>query len=140
MIDVIQNKFTDISSKCLEKYAKQEGVKKTDVQLIFKLGQSGDAEYLIYKQYKPLKVLTFMEVLGVRIDFKGYSLFVPNFIKGALNRYSSENNISKENVRVMLLFNEKNDMFMWLYDGTNCIKQVDLESMVNGEDILQINQ
>lgn len=140
MIDVIQGKFTEIASKCLEKNAKAEGVKKTDVQLIFKLGQSGDAEYLIYKQYKPLKVLTFLEVLGVRIDFKGYSLFVPSFIKGALNRNCTEHNISKEDVRIMLLFNEKNDMFMWLYDGSNCIKQVDLESMVNGEDILSINQ
>jgi hypothetical protein len=116
MIDVIQNKFTDISSKCLEKYAKQEGVKKTDVQLIFKLGQSGDAEYLIYKQYKPLKVLTFMEVLGVRIDFKGYSLFVPKFIRGALTRFCDEFKIPSQNVRVLLNFDDKGEMFMFLYN------------------------
>jgi len=136
MIDFIQEKFTGISSKCLEKNAKEQGAKKTEMQLVFKLGANGEVEYLIYHNYKPVKVLTFMEVLGVKLDFKGYSLFVPNFIKGALNRFCEEEAITTESVRVLLSFDEKDNMNMWLYNASTYIKQVTLESLFDTKDIL----
>ena len=76
-----------------------------------------------------------MEVLGVRIDFKGYSFFVPNFIKGALNRFCESDNIEASKVSVVTYFNDK-EMVMWLYNGNQYVKQVELESLFNTEDIL----
>jgi hypothetical protein len=139
MIDFILEKFTDITSKCLERNAKDLGVPKHNLQLVFKLGEDGEAEYLIYNDFKPHKPLSFMEVLGVKIDFKGYSLFVPNFIKGALNRFCESDNITIQNVRVVLWFNNSNDMEMYLYDGGKYIKHIELEDLFNTEDILQEN-
>lgn len=136
MIDFISEKFSDIASKCLERNAKEYGAKKQDMQLVFKLGTDGETEYLIYKEFKPVKVVTFMQVLGVKLDFKGYSLFVPKFIKGALNRFCEESDIDKQNVRVILNFDEKNTMLMWLYNGSNFVKGVTLESLFDTTDIL----
>lgn len=136
MLDFITDKFTDIVSKCLDRKSKELNVSKLNCQLVFKLGEEGEAEYHIFKEYKPTQVLSFMEVLGVRIDFKGYSLFVPNFIKGALNRFCESDNIDKEKVSVMVYFNEKKEMLMWLYNGNQYVKQIDLESLFNTEDIL----
>lgn len=135
MLDFITEKFTDIVSKCLEKNAKELNTQKKNVQLVFKLGQDGEAEYLITKDYTPIKVLSFMEVLGVKIDFKGYSFFVPNFIKGALVRFCESDNIQSDKVSVVTYFNDK-EMVMWLYNGNQYVKQVDLESLFNTEDIL----
>jgi hypothetical protein len=138
MIDYILEKFTDITSKCLDRNAKEYQSEKTKMQLIFKLGENGDAEYIIYKEYQPKKVLTFLEVLGVRLDFKGYSLFVPKFIKGALERYCESDDIPKDAIRIMLAFAEDKKMFLWLYNGNQYIKQVELETMFDSQDMIDI--
>lgn len=136
MIEAITGKFTEITSKCLEKQAKENDAIKKQMQLVFKLGIDGEVEYLIYKDFKPLKSMTFLQVLGVKIDLKGYSFFVPKFIKGALNRFSTEENIDKSNVRVVLNFNEYDDFFMWLYDNSTFKREVTLESLFDGSDML----
>ena len=140
MIDYILEKFTDIASKCLERNAKENGCEKRDMQLVFKLGSSGEAEYLIYKHYQPIKVLSFLEVLGVKLDFKGYSLFVPNFIKGALNRFCEEHKIEKDKVRILLSFDKNNKIVLWLYSSNQYVKQFELEELFDSQDILQEQQ
>ena len=117
--------------------AKENGTKKRNMQLVFKLGSNSEAEYLIYKDYQPLKVVSFLEVLGVRFDMRGYSLFVPKFIKGALERFCEEDTIDRANVRVLLSFNENDEMLMWLYDNTEFKKQVELDSLFSTDDILE---
>jgi len=136
MIDFISEKFTEIVSKCLERNAKEQATAKKNMQLVFKLGESGEAEYLIYKDYKPVKVVTFMEVLGVKLDFKGYSLFVPNFIKGALTRFCEQHSIERNKVRVIVSFDEGNKMVMWLYNNTEFVSQVTLDELIDAKDII----
>ena len=137
MIDFIMKSFTGITSKCLEKNSKEYKTEKKNMQLVFKLGADGETEYLIYKSYEPQKVVTFLEVLGVRFDIRGYSVFVPKFIKGALERFCEQDNIEKSNVRVVLNFDEKDNLLMWLYDSNKFIKQVELENLFETEDILE---
>jgi hypothetical protein len=136
MIDYILEKFTDITSKCLEREAKKCSTEKKNMQLVFKLGADENAEYVIYKDYNPICNITFLQVLGVKLDFKGYSLFVPTFIKGALNRFCESHNIEKDKVRVILTFNEKNEMILWLYNNTQYVTQVVLEDMFDSQDML----
>lgn len=140
MIDVIQKQFTEITSKCLDRYAKECNTQKKNMQLVFKLGVDSEAEYLIYKDYQPVKVVTFLQVLGVRFDIRGFSLFVPNFIKGALNRFCESETIERGNVRVVSAIDEKGNNLMWLYDNTRFVKQVELESLFNTDDILDITK
>lgn len=137
MIEFITEKFTDITSKCLERNAKEYNAKKQNMQLVFKLNASADdVEYLIYKDYKPEKVVSFLQVLGVKLDFKGYSLFVPNFIKGALNRFCESETIDKDKVRVILSFDDSNKMQMWLYNNSNFVKSVELDSLFDTQDMM----
>ena len=137
MVDFILEKFTEISSKCLERNAKECKTQKKNMQLVFKLGADGETEYLIYKDYQPFKVVSFLQVLGVKLDFKGYSLFVPKFIKGALERFCEECDIEKDKARVVLNFNEKDELLMWLYNSNQYVKQVELESLFDSKDILE---
>jgi hypothetical protein len=137
MIDFIQSKFNELASKCIERNAKEYNTPTKDIQLVFKLGNDGETEYLIFKEYNPTKVLSFMEVLGVKIDFKGYSLFVPNFIKGSLNKFCDEEKILTRNVKVLLMLNEKKELIMFLYNSNTYIKRVELESLFDSESILK---
>ena len=140
MIDAIQKQFTEITSKCLDRYAKEYNTQKKNMQLVFKLGTNSEPEYLIYKDYQPQKVISFLEVLGVRFDIRGFSLFVPNFIKGALNRFCESETIERGNVRTVLTFDDKLNLLIWLYDNTRFVKQVELESLFQTEDILDISK
>lgn len=134
MIDVIQTKFEEIVSKCLEKNAKKENVSKKDMQLIFKLGADGKSEYILYKNYQPLRVLDFLDVLCVPFDFKGYSAYVPDFITGALLRFCEENSIPQDKVRVVTTFQD-NKFYLWLYNHTDFVKQINLESLFDIQDV-----
>jgi len=71
------------------------------------------------------------------LDFKGYSLFVPKFIKGALERFCEEENIDKDKVRVVLNFNADNDLLLFLYNNNEFVKQVELESLFDGKDMIE---
>jgi hypothetical protein len=137
MIDFILEKFTEIASNCLERNAKEFNAKKEDMQLVFKLSQDKEeVEYLICKEYKTQKVITFLQVLGVKLDFKGYSLFVPKFIKGALERFCKEDSIDADKVKVLLNFNTNKELIIWVYNGNQYVKQIELESLFDGEDML----
>jgi len=150
MIDFILGKFTEITSNCLEKNAKEYGTQKSKMQLVFKLGNDGEVEYLIYKDYQFIKKVTFLQVLGVKLDFKGYSLFVPNFIKGALERFSGEFEIDRDKVKTMLYFGnikvfdeitrdemDKEGLIIWLTNDNQYVKQVELESLFDSEDMIE---
>jgi hypothetical protein len=137
MIDYILEKFTEIASKCLERNAKENATIKKNMQLVFKLNGE-EVEYLIYKEYKPLKAISFLQVLGVKLDFKGYSLFVPKFIHGALNRYSTEMDIQKSNVRVVLNFNNSDELLIFVYDNNEFKKQVQLEDLFDSQDMMSV--
>ena len=136
MLDMIMDKFTSIATKCNTRYANEEATMRDKIQLVFKLSESGnEAEYLIYKDYKPLKKITFMQVLGVKIDMMGYSLYVPKFIRGSLVRFCETHRIEKKDVRVVLSIQENGDFFMYLYNGGKFISEVELESLFNPEDV-----
>ena len=137
MLDFITERFTEISLKCLERNAKEQGAALTDMALVFKLDGEGEVEYMILKNYQPVKTVTFLEVLGVRIDFKGYSLFVPKFIQGALNRFCQSHKIEKSDVRVLLTFTKEKKMVMWLYNKSAHVEQVTLDSLFDATDIME---
>jgi hypothetical protein len=138
MVDFILEKFTEIVSKCLERNAKEYKTDKKNMQLVFKLGVDGETEYLIYKDYQPVKVVTFLQVLGVKLDFKGYSIFVPKFIKGALDKFCEELSIDKDNVRVVMNFDDKDKINVWLYNSNQFVKQVELETLFDNAESIEI--
>lgn len=138
MIDVIVTKFNEIAKNCIIRNAKELSVDKANVQLVFKLGMSGEAEYLIYKEYKPIKALKFLEVLGVRLDMYGYSLYVPNFIKGALNRFCDEHKIGRDKVRVLFNLSQSGNLIGWLYNDSQYVKQFEVASLFEASDMINI--
>ena len=135
MVEMILGKFTDITLKCLERNAEALSVEKKDVRLVFRLNAEGEVEYWITKFYKPQKKLSFLEVLGVKLDFKGYSLFVPKFIQGALNRFCVEDNIERKNVYVVLS-NVDDNLVMKLQDERKEVRKINLKSLFNADDMV----
>lgn len=135
MVEIILGKFTDITLKCIERNAEAFSVDKKDVRLVFRLNKDEEVEYWITKFYKPQKKLSFLEVLGVKLDFKGYSLFVPKFIQGALNRFCVEDNIERKNIYVVLS-NVDDKLIMGLQDERKEVRKINLKSLFNADDMI----
>lgn len=136
MIDVIASKTKDIMLNCCEKYAKKNGLSIDYVQLNLALkfveteeGTQVSDTYFLCEGYQKKVEYDIMKVLGVLVDFLGYSKLAPPFIIKSLVRYSEEHNISLENVSIMCVpytyLNEKgrtkSNVNLYLYNGNEYV-------------------
>ena len=102
MIDFIQSETKKIMYNCIKKYAEKEKKDISDVQLVLGLDENGNT-YTLCEQYQPKIQLDILGVLGVRIDFLGYSRLAPPFILKSLVRFSEGYNYPLENSKVMCI-------------------------------------
>ncbi len=102
MIDFIQNKSKEIIYECCQKYAAKKKLSTDDVQLILGLNEEGNT-YTVCEKYVPKEHYDIKQVLGVKIDFLGYSLLAPPFILKALVRFAQKYGIEVNKVNVMCI-------------------------------------
>jgi len=128
MIDFISAEFTKICKKAIEKFSNDLQKPKEDVAITFNL-KDGEVYYNLLKDFKVEKEVTFMEILGVRIDFKGYSMLVPPFIQKSLLGFCEEFKIEESKVNVMALLVQEN-ICLVLFNDTEQIKQIRLDDLL----------
>lgn len=149
MIDVIASKTKDIMFKCCEKYAAKNKLSIDDVQLnlALELIETEDGvrfadTYFMCQDYQKKEEYDIMKVLGVMIDFVGYSKIAPPFIVKSLIRYSEEYNILFQDVSIMCVpstyVNEKgkkkSNVSLYLYNGKNYVATPDKDENGNEEN------
>ena len=125
MANFIVEKFNKIVYEACERFGAKNGVGAENIQLRFNV-ENDEVGYKLMKDYVKISDLTFNEILNVRMDFRGYSLIVPHFIKQTLSGYAEEMKVLVETLSVICLVREKS-VYMCLYKGTEYIKQIDLE-------------
>ena len=129
MIDFISAEFTKICKKAIEKFSNDLQKPKEDVVITFNLNENGDVIYRLLKDFKFEKEVTFMEILGVRIDFKGYSMLVPPFIQKSLIGFCQEYSIEPSKVNVMVLLVQEK-VCLVLFNYTEQVKQIQLHDLL----------
>jgi hypothetical protein len=137
MIDFIQSETKKMMYKCCERYAKGMALNVEDVQLILGLDENGNT-YTICEDYVRKVNYDIMEVLGVKIDFLGYSKLAPPFILKSLVRFSKEHKISLDKVLVMCVptKNEKgkNDILLFVYNDNQYVETINFDDLFREED------
>jgi hypothetical protein len=137
MIDFIQSETKKMMYKCCERYAKEKGLNVEGVQLILGLDENGNT-YTVCEDYVRKVNYDIMEVLGVKIDFLGYSKLAPPFILKSLVRFSEKHKISLDNVLVMCVptKNEKgkNDILLFVYNDNQYVETIDFDDLFREED------
>jgi len=126
MTDFIVDKFNEIVYNACERYGRENELSGDKMQILFRLNEEDDVEYDLLREYKKVKNLTFNEILNVKIDFRGYSIIVPSFIKQTLKSYSEQLETSPTNLSVMCVIAEKK-VVLCLYKGFDFVKQISLE-------------
>lgn len=126
MANFILEKFNDIIVKACERFGKEHGLAKEAMQIVMRVDGDGDVVYDLLKEYKKIKEIKFLEILNVRIDFRGYSMLVPPFIANTLGGYAKELEADVQNLSAMCVVNG-DDVVICLYRGTEYVKQIDLD-------------
>ena len=138
MIDFIQRETKKIMFKCCEKYSNERKMGIENVQLILGLNEKGNT-YTMCINYVPKEDRTFLEVLGVVLDFKGYSLIAPQFITKSLIRFSENYKIDLERIKVMCvpqLDNNKPDVLLFVYNGNDYVDTISFPQLFREEDLV----
>lgn len=137
MIDFIQSETKKIMYNCIKKYAEREKKDISDVQLVLGLDENGNT-YTICEKYEPKKELDILGVLGVRIDFLGYSRLAPPFILKSLVRFSEGYNYPLENSKVMCVPTEnekgKPDVLLFVYNNNAYVDTITFADLFREED------
>lgn len=147
MIDLIQSEFRKIVLNCINRYAKDNTLSPDNVQLMLGLNEEGNT-YQIMVDYAKKADYDIMQVLGVRIDFLGYSRLAPPFIMKSLVRFAERLKKSDEelkfDVEVMCVkdVNEKGKEIinLFLYKGGQYVETIEFEDLFNEEDMLDMPQ
>lgn len=142
MIDFIQSETKKMMYKCCERYARENGLNVENVQLILGLDEGLDENtntYTICEDYVRKVNYDIMEVLGVKIDFLGYSKLAPPFILKSLVRFSKEHKISLDKTLVMCVPTKnkkgKNDILLFIYNDNQYVETINFHDLFREEDI-----
>lgn len=137
MIDFIQSETKKMMYKCCERYSKEKGLSVENVQLILGLDENGNT-YTMCEDYVRKENYDIMQVLGVKLDFLGYSKLAPPFILKSLVRFSKELDIPLDQVLVMCIptKNEKgkNDVLLFVYNGNKYVETINFDDLFREED------
>jgi hypothetical protein len=130
MLSEIASKETKrVMKKALLRFSKENGISPIDNQLLICGGEGGMPFYKYMKKYKPLKNLTFNEILGVIFDFKSREALATPFMQNAILRLSEEKDINPQDIQIMIFTDtdECKNVSLYAYSNGKKIKPVSFE-------------
>lgn len=109
MEEFIIGETTKIFSKAILRFAQKEKENSLNTSILLTLGddENKEVEYQICFEHIPIKKISIMEVLGVKIDLKGYSLLVPPQIKKILENFESQ--LGSKNIVVSVYLDREDE-------------------------------
>lgn len=133
MLDSILKEFEKITFKACERHASSLQDSVTNVQLVLSLNSESEVEYTVCSHYNPDKKISFLEILGVRIDFKGYSMIVPPFIQKTLLRLAEDYNVNPVELSAMIIPTDeiKRTNVIWVYINGKPKELIKIEDFFN---------
>lgn len=138
----IQKSVIDVMLKAISRYAEENDVKETNAQIMIKAcDENCTPSYLLLINNKPIKEVTFNEILDVKIDFLGREIIVSPFIASALRKLRKQNEIEDYRNINVLIYKAKEDSKkpnLYFFNNTKPIKPITLD-YIFGEEMEQNN-
>ena len=138
MVQLIQGQTKKIMYDCCKKYADRISQPIENIQLILSVKESNSEVkncYTICENYSPKVEYDILQVLNVRIDFRGYSLLAPPFIRKAISRFAEKYGVTPFNLKVMCIAEADKNVNLYLYDEFTFLEEIDFQQLFSEEDI-----
>ena len=107
----LETQTKKIMSAAIERYAEQEKVDTNQVQLlIYTDNPDCEPKYKVLIHNKPLRDVSFNEILNVKLDFLGRELIATPFITSSLKKLIRETGCSYEEANVLIYTTDKDSV------------------------------
>ena len=135
MQEFIVSETNKIFNKAIQKFAKQAGLEENQVSILLSLSKDEEksVEYTICHDFQPIKKVKIMDILGVKIDLRGYSILVPPQIKKILEGFEAEQKSSEIEVGVYIKPEEDDEIVYFLFKEGNMVRKFELTDVLKIE-------
>ena len=136
MQEFIVGETTKIFNKAIKRFSKTDKIESEEVSILLYLKEEeGEREvgYKICHHHQPVRETKIMEILGVKIDLKMYSIIVPPQIKKILENFETELSSKEVEVCVYLSREEENEIRFFLYNQGTLLSEFKLEDVLKLE-------
>ena len=136
MEEFIINETKKIFSKAIKRFSKDDKVEQEEVSILLYLKEEDGERQTAYKvchHHLPVRDSRIMEILGVRIDLKGYSLLVPPQIKKIIENFETELKSTSIEVCVYLDREDDDEVRYFLYNDGAFLKEFLLQDVLKLE-------
>jgi len=115
-MEIIIDQTTKIFCKAIKRYKKMFPSAEY-ASILFTLDESGEIVYQVGINHSPELYVTFLQILGVKIDLRGFSFFVPDAIKKILLRFQTQYNNKDIVVTVYASEDEDDEVRYFVFAG-----------------------
>lgn len=135
MQEFIVSETNKIFNKAIQKFAKQAGLENNQVSILLSLSKDEEksVEYTICHDFQPNKKVKIMDILGVKIDLRGYSILVPPQIKKILEGFEIEQKSSEVEVGIYINPEEDDEIVYYLFKEGNMVNRFELANVLKIE-------
>ena len=144
MQEFIISETNKIFSKAILRFSKKESQDSLQASILLCLSND-EEKNVVYKicfEHQVVRECSIMDILGVKIDLKGYSMLVPPHIKKILENFSEE--LNSTNVEVMVYLGredendgedkndeeDENEVIYFLYNNQSLVKRFKLSEVL----------
>jgi hypothetical protein len=130
----LQQQTKNIMLNAIKKFAETDNLKQNQVQFIIATedNKSCTPKYLYMKKHIPDRVVSFNEILGVKIDFLGREMIASPFMAKTIRRLSMEQNISPDQVKVLIWSKGESDVSLYFFANKKPIKELTFDYIFEG--------
>jgi len=123
----LETQTKKIMSSAIKRYSEEEKVETNKIQLLISTDNPDcEPQYQVLIHNKPLKKVSFNEILNVKLDFLGRELIATPFITSSLKKMIRENNCSYEEANVLIYATDKEaeDIKLYFFVNTTAAKSM----------------
>jgi len=124
---MIEGIVKKIMNNGIDKYAEAYKVPSNRVQIKVTNNQNGTVFYSMCKDFKEVENVSFLQIMGKKMDIFQYELLASPFLKKSLHLYSKETNDDIENVCSFIMQIKDKNIGISFYNGYKNGKNITLK-------------
>lgn len=126
---MIFEKTRDIMLKGINRYSEQYGTEKSNVQIRITADDSkekGGLKYTMCQDWQPKEDVTFLQIMGRKIDLLGYEYLSAPFMRKSVEKFAKDHDGTLENTSAFLSV-YKDTIAVSVFKDTECVRSLLLE-------------
>jgi hypothetical protein len=124
---MIFEKTRDIMLKGIGRHAQENGLQANQVQIrIVAAEAQGELKYTMCEEWQPKKDVTFLQIMGRKVDLLGYQYLSTPFMLKSIEKFAKDHEGTLENTSAFLS-KYKDSIAVSVFKDTECVRSLTLE-------------